>query len=223
MQYARIVSLIDAELERLTKVRQLLNYSLAPLKAAQNKTLRTSVSEEAAKLLAMAIAEPVKEPKATRQKRAAKAVPQLTLGLEPEPVQESFSVAGSAHPSEVMQPAAPSATHLVTAADAPAPSAISQPEPQLIRRIRRGVRGLRPSTPKAAAKSPAKAPAEATATALGGMVPAGPVFVPAEQIRLAQAQREQAQATEQKAEDRAAAAPLTAEMLAQKWLLRPTW
>jgi hypothetical protein len=55
-------------------------------------------------------------------------------------------------------------------------------------------------------------------TALGGIVSQSPVFVPAEEIRQALAQRVQARTTEISPSDSAASDPLTTELLARKWL-----
>jgi hypothetical protein len=78
------------------------------------------------------------------------------------------------------------------------------------KRVRRA-----PLREKPAVRKPAAAPLP---SALGGSVPVAPVFVSAEVIRQAIAQKQQAQAIETTRSNEAASDPLTSELLARKWL-----
>ena len=59
------------------------------------------------------------------------------------------------------------------------------------------------------------------ASALSGVVPAGPVYVSAAQVRVAQAQKEAADAAQTDAANPAASEIPTAAMLTQRWLSSP--
>jgi hypothetical protein len=56
------------------------------------------------------------------------------------------------------------------------------------------------------------------ATPLGGLVPTGPIFIPADQIRQKQSQSRQESVMERGASGPSAIVPLTAELLTQRWI-----
>jgi hypothetical protein len=154
MRYARILALIDAEVDRLQRARQLL---------ASTYTATTATV-----------------PKKTQRRTAPTSVRPVTVdaGTSKEP---STPLQNTDHPA-----------------------------PVLPKRLKPVTRRAKPVVVRPAA--------EASAKALGGAVPVTPVFVPAEQIRQAQLQKQQEQATEQGAITPATSDSLTAEVLKQKWL-----
>jgi hypothetical protein len=154
MRYARILALIDAEVDRLQRARQLLASTYTASSPAPKKT----------------------------QRRTAPA------SARPVTVDEAISKEPSTPPQNTVRPATP----------------------VLPKRLKPVTRRERTVVVKPAA--------EASAKALGGAVPVTPVFVSAEQVRQAQLQKQQEQATEQGAVSPATSDSLTAEVLKQKWL-----
>lgn len=155
MPYARILALIDAEVARLQRARQLLASTYAPIKKTKK---------------------------------------------------------GAAPNSVMPRPAAPEVAKRETSASpqkSPAPTVA-------IVKIRRKRAKLSPRRERPAIVKPQAVDSEPKA--LGGVVPATPVFVSAEQIRQAQVQKQPAPASEQTDLAPAATDSLTAEMLKQKWL-----
>ncbi|WP_035358588.1 hypothetical protein, partial [Edaphobacter aggregans] len=53
---------------------------------------------------------------------------------------------------------------------------------------------------------------------LGGLLPTGPIFIPAELIRQKQSQSRQESVMKRGASGQPAIAPLTAELLSQRWI-----
>jgi hypothetical protein len=157
MQYARILSLIDAELHRLRKARQLISIFDAP-----SDRIRKSKGKK----------------------------PQETIS--PPPVRPLAA----------------------ETAENEAPTAISRgfglrPDALAIKKTKRSTRREGPAgTPQASAPP----------RPLGGVIPEGPVFVSADQIRKAQAERKVGQTPDQRPSGAADAYPPTAEVLRQKWL-----
>ncbi len=101
----------------------------------------------------------------------------------------------------------------------------SSPEPEIVavaarpavvrkeaRSRRQALRGRAPR----AAQANRKAAGEASA--LGGSVPTGPVFVSAEQMRLRRAAKQESQSNGEATRSTAPREPLTAEVLMQRWL-----
>ncbi len=64
-------------------------------------------------------------------------------------------------------------------------------------------------------------PPVAELTALSGSAPAGPVFVPAGQVRSLEARREESRSAAQNVLSSGSVATLTAEVLARSWLIDP--
>lgn len=158
MRYARILALIDAELECLKKVRQLIAPSVVSPGIARRKAL------------------PLRAP-----------IPATAESAKIEVAKIIAKIEETAAPPQVLK------------LEAARPA--------------RSWRAVRRKTP------PVRKPAiEPVATALGGVVPAAPVFVSAEQIRQTQAQKQQAETPDESAFNEKTADPLTAEMLMQKWL-----
>jgi hypothetical protein len=153
MPYARILALIDAEVARLQRARQLLASTYAPIKKIKKGAAPTSVTP---------------------------------------------------------RPAAPDVVEReMVAAPQKSPIAAATVAKTRRKRTRLSPRKERPAIVKTAV-------VDSEPKALGGVVPATPVFVSAEQIRQAQVQKQPD--PEQSDLAPAATDSLTAEMLKQKWL-----
>ncbi len=155
MPYARILALIDAEVARLQRARQLLASTYAPVKKTKKGASPTSVT---------------------------------------------------------LRPSAPEVAERETVA----PPQKNPVAAAAIAKTRRKRARLSPRRERPVVVKPPAVDSEPKA--LGGVVPATPVFVSAEQIRQAQVQKHPAPALEQTDLAPAATDSLTAEMLKQKWL-----
>ena len=149
MQYVHILALIDADLERLKKVRLLLT------------TLDTP-------------------PKGTQKRARNPPVPSKTLRT-----------------AEGQKPAAPALQ-------------IDEHEVSQRENARPAMRLKKPAVSKLSVTP--------LATPLGGLVPTGPIFIPAELIRQKQSQSRQESVMERGASGPAAIVPLTAELLTRRWI-----
>jgi hypothetical protein len=216
MQYVHILSLIDAELERLKKVRLLLTTLDTPSKGTQkrarnppvpSKTLRTAEKQKPA-----APGFQIDEHQVSQRKKARPA-----MRLKKPAVRNL----GAASPAKATAPA-PSESALVLddqirqehpqgqrAAEAVEESAFGQIAPApLVARVQtqRKKRAL------------SKLSVTPVATPLGGLVPTGPIFIPADKIRQKQSQSRQESVMERGASGPSGIVPLTAELLTRRWI-----
>jgi hypothetical protein len=201
MQYVHILALIDADLERLKKVRLLLTTLDTPPKGTQkraryppvrSKTLRTEheVSQRKNARPAMRLKKPAVSNlgAASLAKAPAPAASESALVLDDQIRQE--------HPQGQR-------------AQVVEESAFGQIAPSpLVARVQtqRKRRAL------------SKLSVTPLATPLGGLVPTGPIFIPADQIRQKQSQSRQESVMERGASGPSAIVPLTAELLTQRWI-----
>ena len=219
MQYVHILALIDADLERLKKVRQLLTTLNTPPKGTQKRARNPPVRSKTLRT-------------AERQKPAA---PALQID------EHEVSQRKKATPAMRLKKPAVSNLGAASLAKAPAPAAsesalvlddqIRQEHPQgqraalvveesafgriapipLVARVQR-------ERKRRALSKPSATP---LATPLGGVVPTGPIFIPADQIRQKQSQSRQESVMERGASGPSAIVPLTAELLTRRWIRSP--
>jgi hypothetical protein len=213
MQYVHILALIDADLERLKKVRLLLTTLDTPPKGTQKRTWNPPVRSETLRT-------------AEGQKPAAPA---------PRIDEHEVSQRKNARPAMRLKKPAVSNLRAASLAKAPAPAAsesalvleIRQEHPQGQRAqvVEESAFGRIVPTPRVARvqtqrkrRSPSKLSVTPLATPLGGLVPTGPIFIPAEQIRQKQSQSRQESVMERGASGPSATVSLTAELLTQRWI-----
>jgi len=196
MQYGHIVAMIDACLERLQAARKLLGtpYHHAVVEAL-HETSKTSKDQV------------VKTKKVRPAIRLKKNKVELTPSLFASiPEIEAIAVPPRAPEPAPMQRVAETPVAVVTKKVAASRAVVATAQ-RAVAEIQTALPALRRKhTP--------------LPSALVSPVPTGPVFIPAAQVRentqkRAEAKVEQAPAT------RAASAPLTAEMLAKRWLQSP--
>ena len=215
MQYVHILNLIDDNLDRLTKARQLLLPldglpTSAPKRAIQPATRKKTRPKAGSEK--PATASPQVSPRQSKKKANSTSIepvagkpPVIRRNKTPGPVlapplmlNQLFSqeqLEGTHHEPVVQRVS--SATSVPTVGKAPT-------------QRNRSNRNRAP-----------------VAVALSGSVPAAPVFIPAEQIRQERSQREAASGTNHEVGGPAgstaavAAAPLTAELLTRRWLQGP--
>jgi hypothetical protein len=240
MQQDTVLHLIDTYLERLQKVRQLLSEV-----AASPVLTLTTVSQPASRSTGQSTAKAdgnvatvrVIEPGEPSPKKRNTMPKKKTVGAEPlfaaaatETAETATAAQATIHPQPAPLGAAPrqnaGEVHSVlpmlesmpeTADLAPAGSTTSTaaPEPvkpMLVRaRLQRAMRVVkrRSSIP--------------SSSALVGAVPAGPVFISAEKVRQQKSERQPEAVKKSNASEAPAAKPLTAEMLAQRWIQSPAW
>ena len=215
MQYVHILNLIDDNLDRLTKARQLLLPldglpTSAPKRAIQPATRKKTRPKAGSEK--PATASPQVSPRQSKKKADSTSIepvagkpPVIRRNKTPGPVlatpliqnqlfsQEQLE---SPHQEPVVQRVS-SATSVPTVGKAPT-------------QRNRSNRNRAP-----------------VAVALSGSVPAAPVFIPAEQIRQERSRREAASGTNHEGGGPAGstaavpAAPLTAELLTRRWLQGP--
>jgi hypothetical protein len=217
MRYAHILALIDTDLERLKKARLLLTTPDTPLKGTQkrapnppgrSKTLRTVIRQEPASPALQFDEHEVSQRKKARPVRTLK---KPAVGK-------------------------PAAARLAGAPEPPA----SESAPVLDDQIRTEQRlGQRPQVVDESAFGPiatiplvarvqtqrkrralSKLSVTPLPTPLGGLVPTGPIFIPAGLIRQKQSQSQQDPVMEHGASNPPAIVPLTAELLKQRWIQR---
>ncbi len=216
MDYAHIVALIDADLDRLSQVRQLLISSglLSP-ETKHRGSARPSQVESNARNERGRVA-PVPGSRPRRQSRIGPAaettrpIPQeqILVNVAAAPVDvKTFdrlpSYSGSIPDGQlVYEEVREHRTELEQ--EASYQKAIGPGVETGHKRVRRA----RLSKPGPAASS----------SALRGRLPVGPVFIPAQQIRLEQSQKQQSLALEHNSFGPQATVPLTAELLTQRWM-----
>jgi hypothetical protein len=216
MQYVHILALIDADLERLKKVRLLLTTLDTPPKGTQkrarnppvrSKTLRTAERQKPA-----APALQIDEHEVSQRKNAR---PAMRLK------KPSVSNLGAASLAKAPAPAASESALVLDdqirqehpqeqrAAQVVEESAFGQLAPiPLVARVQTQRKRLALS----------KLSVTPLATPLGGLVPTRPIFIPAELIRQKQSQSRQKSVLERGASGPSAIVPLTAELLTRRWI-----
>jgi hypothetical protein len=217
MQYAHILTLIDADLERLKKARILLTTPDSPPKGTQkrapNPPFRSKTLSTAARQKPAAPALQIDEHEVSQRKKARPAI----RWKKP-----AASKLGAARLAKAPAPAASESALVLD-------DRIRQEQPQGQRAqvVEEGVFG--PATVPLGAgvqirrkkRAPSKSSVTPPATPLGGIVPTGPIFIPAELIRQKQSQSRQESVMERGASGPPAIVPLTAELLTQRWIQSP--
>ncbi len=211
MRYLYLLSLIDADLERLGMARKLLLTFQTPKRRTIEKVvrLRTSVPGSRTKV----ISAPALRTKKQRTLRRGRDQVQVLAPVDqemrvstfaPEPSNETSSpvaVRASSELEETISPESVGADTVFREQGAPYEKA-DPPSPQ--RKLT-----LRPL--------PARRRSTPPQTALNTPAPARPVFVTAEQIRREQVQKQTGLEAERVGFN-LAAVPLTAELLTQRWI-----
>lgn len=190
MDYANIISLIDAHLKRLLQVRSILAELNLPLSQGNVVTLipnRTAQSGSAKKDIS--------------HRKTSKFI-----------VRKPYTKRKSVAPAEDRSASPPAISGFQSDAIPP-----SKPTTQAIEKIvslgsipAARSRRSQPPKKKLVAQKP---PAKSGPLALGGKIPTGPVVVPAERIRYEQSLRQREAAIKAPSD-----LPLTAEILAQRWI-----
>ncbi len=242
MQHDHILLLIDTYLERLQKVRQLLS----EVAASPDVTL-TTTPETTTRLkgLSAASAEQqvakvrVIEPGDMSPKKRTAMRKKKTVGMEPLFAAPTTETAEAASAVEVMianEPAAPEPIsfevapqqdipvmqavssapaepqqNLSAKAEAIAPAPVAIKPMQVRAHLQRAIRVVKRRSPIA------------SSSALVGAVPAGPVFISADKVRQQKSERQPEVTKSRNASEAQAAKPLTAELLAQRWIQSPAW
>jgi hypothetical protein len=216
MQYVHILALIDADLERLKKVRLLLTTLDTPQKGTQERARNPPVRSKTLRT-------------AERQKPAASA-----LQID----EHEVSQRKNARPAMKLKKPAVSNLGAASLVKAPAPTAsesalvlddqIRQEHPQRQRApqvVEESAFGQLAPIPRVAKgqtqrkrRALSKLSVTPLATPLGGPVPTGPIFIPAELIRQKQSQSRQESVMERGASGPSAIVPLTAELLTRRWI-----
>jgi hypothetical protein len=215
MQYAHILALIDAELERLKEVRLLLATFDTPPKRTQkrapnpsvcSKTLRTAERQKpTAPTLQIDKHEAFRRKKTTPVTQLKKPAVSNAVGArfaKAAPFAASESALGLDDQIRQEQPQGERTPVLEE-------TAISQMAtiPPVVR-----VRTLRKR------RALSKLSVTPLATPLGGPVPTEPIFIPADLLRQKQSRSQQESVTEHGASGPPAVVPLTAELLTQRWI-----
>jgi hypothetical protein len=212
MQYVHILALIDAELERLKEVRLLLTTLDTPLKGTQkrapnppvrSKTLRTAEKQKpTAQIDQCDVSQRKKTASAMRLQKPALSNPSAARFAKAPPpaVSESTLVSDDQIRQEQSQ------GQRAPVVEENSFSQMARIPPVARVRTRRKRRAL------------SKLSVTPLATPLGGPVPTEPVFIPAELIHPKQSRSRQESVTERGAAGPPAAVPLTAELLAQRWI-----
>jgi hypothetical protein len=218
MQYVHILALIDAELERLKEVRLLLT-TLTTLdtslkrtqKRASNPPIRSKTLKTAERQKPTAptlqidkheVSQRKKTTPATRLKKLAVSNPsgaRFAKAPPPAASESALVLDDEIRQEEPQRQRAP-------AVEESALSQMATVPPVVKVRTHRKRRAL------------SKLSVTPLATPLGGPVPMGPIFIPAEQIRQKQSRSRQGSVTERGAGGPPAVVPLTAELLTQRWI-----
>jgi hypothetical protein len=211
MEYPRILNLIDDYLDRLAEARQVLlelngddSQKRGSQAAVNKRALKAAARERQARLAFETATEqpetPRLNPNSKPDKRASKRTTKASVEINPVPfVQNELFPQGK--PIELLGE--------VQTADAkeetPLPVIANVPSSTKVRAQRK------PPAPKKTASAPAS-------RALGGMISAAPVFIPADRVRQENSQKATNRGTQQEALESATAVPLTVEMLTQRWV-----
>ena len=215
MQYVHILNLIDDNLDRLTKARQLL----LPLDGLPTSAPKRAIQPATRKKT---------RPKAGSEKPAT-ASPQISTRQSKKKADSTSIEPVAGKPPVIRRNKTPGpvlATPLIQNQLFSQEQLESPHQEPVVQRVSSAT-----SAPRVG-----KAPTQRNrsnrnrapvAVALSGSVSAAPVFIPAEQIRQERSQREAASGTNHEVGGPAgstaavAAAPLTAELLTRRWLQRP--
>ena len=216
MQYAHILNLIDTYLNRLTEAREVLRSltttsdrarNLATARPIRMKKLRAPGKDKQARL-ALEITPPERT-QATAPPRTQAVARKRVAGRVPVPprisnqlfVQDELFLPEReprAHENVVAEVLAEKETKLLSPTE-------SRPAVVKIVTRRKVTTRSKPSGP-------------AVPRALGGMVSAAPVFIPAAQIRQERSQKMQESDANFGFSESSTAVPLTAELLTQRWV-----
>jgi hypothetical protein len=220
MRYAHILALIDADLERLKRARLLLTTPDTPPKGTQKRAPNPPVRSKTLRT-------------AERQKPAAPALKPAAPALKID--EHEVAQRKKARPVKRLKKSAVSDLGAARRAKAPAPAA-SESARVLVDQIRQEPpQGQRAQVAEESAFGPiaavplgarvqtqrkrrtlSKLSVMPSATPLGGVVPTGPIFIPAELIP-----QKQSQSRQESVMERGASIPLTAELLTQRWIRSP--
>lgn len=202
MRYTHILDLIDADLDRLQMARELLTTSSAFRGSGAPRFAGRIIIDEI--LNESSLATNFKSPERKSARRYSER-DKLPIAA----VVASLPVA---------------LDELASAEHAPAPSkrgdaGLQQPRAKQVAEVRHESISARAerSTPKRRSMK-SKLNVASSTTALGGAVPAGPVFIPVEKVRQEQATKEREQSRSLNSSRSAEEVPFTAESLAQRWL-----
>jgi hypothetical protein len=216
MQYAYILSLIDADLERLRMARQLLMASQTLSRKPVNKVVRSSVRttkrlpEKRNGGVAAVVSGVKKQQPAKGRSKADMLAPEdhettiLTLDFgSPKDVPGFGAAVGPTVEQTIFQE---EGQHRTPTAEEQ--TALGERAGTLLLQRKLEIRRL----------TPAKQPLALPRTALNNPAPARPVFIPAEQIRQEHMRKQEELKVETAGFSMAAAVPLTAELLTQRWI-----
>jgi hypothetical protein len=220
MQHTYILSLIDAHLDRLIKARQILATldtararpqppaprSLAPRSLAVPKALKTA----GRKIPSSGSALQAERQEISPRKKATTA----TMAQTPSESNRAAAALAQVPENTVLKPASVADAqirldgHQGQAARKASKSADRETAPHLVVKVQTRRRRL---VPKSLSSEP-------PARALGGSVPAAPIFIPAGQVFQERLQRQVESASEGIPSGSTASVPLTAELLARRWV-----
>jgi hypothetical protein len=213
MEYPRILNLIDDYLDRLAEARQVLlelngdaqeNQKRGSQAAVNKRALKAAARERQARLAFEITTEqsetPRRKPNSKTDKRASKRTTKSSSEIRAASfIQNELFSQGQAAELLREDQTADAKEGTPHPAIAPVPSSVK-------------VRAQRkPATPNKTASAPAS-------RALGGTISAAPVFIPAERVRQEHSQKATNRGTKEEASESATAAPLTVEMLTQRWV-----
>ena len=198
MRYTHILELIDADLHRLQMARELLIDSSAFRRSrAQQSASQAAVSAFLSESSVVSDHKPRKKEPSERHTRQDRPMVAEVMASLPGTL-EDLQVAGAPpisnqHGNRALH--LPAATHATRVRDEKMPAPAKR------------------STQKRRSRK-----SSSEATALGGVVPVGPVFIPGEIIRQEKATRERDKTHSHKISRPTEEIPFTAESLAQRWL-----
>ena len=216
MQYAHILNLIDTYLNRLTEAREVLRSLATPSDRARNlatarpirmKKLRAPGKDKQAKL-ALEITSAVRT-QATAPPRTQALARKRVAGRVPVPprISNQLFVQDELFLPEQEQRAHENVVAEVLAEKEPKLLSPTESRPAVVKIVTRR---------KVTTRSKPRGPA--VPRALGGMVSAAPVFIPAAQIRQERSQKMQESDAKFDFSESSIAVPLTAELLTQRWV-----
>jgi hypothetical protein len=214
MEYPRILNLIDEYLDRLTEARQvLLELDSAsekvqkggPQVVSNKRALKTAARERQVPL-AFAVAPsqletPRQKSKSKTDKRVGNGAAKASADSQPSLFVQDDLFSQEQHRKPLRE-------ELAMDAKVKKPLVAIQSSPVSVK-----VRAQREPTRRYKKEVPALA-----VRALGGTISAAPVFIPAERVRQEHSQKVTNKGTKEEASESASAAPLTVEMLTQRWV-----
>jgi hypothetical protein len=216
MQYAHILNLIDTYLNRLTEAREVLLSLATPSDRARNpatawpirmKKLRAPGKDKQAKL-ALEITAPERT-QATAPPRTQAVARKRVAVLSPVPPRISKPTFVQ---DELFLPEQEQRTHENVVVEV-----LAEKEPKLLSPTESRPAVVK-TVPRRKVTTRSKSSGPAVPRALGGMVSAAPVFIPAAQIRQERSQKMQEADAKFDSSESSAAVPLTAELLTQRWV-----